>query len=150
MKQLTVRLVIPLTIISFILVTKCWYALIIDGTDEFLYGFPMVYTCKAFHTSMAIQFFVLEFVVDLLVYFSFWFVLVYLVHKYVFEIKLKKLIKIALLTILIVLLAFVILMMNGREKSFYLKRDFDVEIIDTDYIFIWQYQERSNYKKDNE
>ncbi len=32
-----------LTIIYFFLITKWWYVLVIDGTDEIMYGFPFHY-----------------------------------------------------------------------------------------------------------
>lgn len=39
MKQLIIKVIIPLTIISFTTFTKWWYVLPIDGTDQLFYVF---------------------------------------------------------------------------------------------------------------
>ena len=65
------KFILLLTIISFLVFDKWWYALVTDGTDEIFYGFPLPYTCPGFHTSMSKQFFLMEFVIDFVTYFIF-------------------------------------------------------------------------------
>lgn len=138
MRTLTLKLVLPLTIISFILFTRWTYAIIIDGTDEFLYGFPFIYTCRGFHTSLSIQFFIVEFFADLLCYFIFWYVLVYLVNRFLFSIKVNKFLLIALVVSSILLSFFMIEMLTVMEKNFSITRPFEIEIIDYGYKFLWE------------
>ncbi|MEM6768710.1 MAG: hypothetical protein AAF655_27470, partial [Bacteroidota bacterium] len=60
MKQLIWRLVIPLTIISFFLVTKWWFVAVEDAPDSWMYGFPFPYLCEGWHTSLSLQVFLKE------------------------------------------------------------------------------------------
>jgi membrane-associated phospholipid phosphatase len=75
MKQLTLRFIIPLTIISFVLVTKWWYVLPIDARQTFYWGFPFAFVGEGWQTSGALQFFLLEGLADISIYFAFWFLL---------------------------------------------------------------------------
>ena len=60
MKRLILRLILPLTLILFAIITKWSYGVIVDGTDEFFYGFPLIYKCDGFHTSLSTQYFLIE------------------------------------------------------------------------------------------
>jgi hypothetical protein len=147
LKKLTVKLILPLTIISFIIFTKWWYVLVVDGTDEIMYGFPLIYTCKGFHTSLSSQVFILELLIDLLIYFLFWFLFVYLVNRFLFTIKFHRVLFISLLTVTFIILGFSIFIASWSENKFYLKRDFQIEKMETGYNFIWQEQVRPDYHK---
>src|ERR1044071_5539679 len=83
MKSLTLKLILPLTLISFASFTKWWYVLVVDGPDEVLTGFPLPYVCAGWHTSASLQIFLLEFFIHLLCYFIFWFVLVFIFHRFI-------------------------------------------------------------------
>ena len=63
-------IILPLSIIFMFIVTKWWYAIPVDGSDKLFWGFPFAFMGEGFHTSMSLQFFVLEFLADFLVHFS--------------------------------------------------------------------------------
>ena len=84
MKQLTLKLIIPLSVISFATLTKWWYALPVDAPGTYLTGFPFPFVCNGWHTSMSLQIFAIEFFVDFLTYFLIWF-LVFFLHQPLLE-----------------------------------------------------------------
>ncbi len=145
MRQLVLKLVFPLTIVSFLLFTKWWYVLVVDGPDTIMYGFPLIYTCQGFHTSMSSQFFLLELLVDLAVYFLFWLGMVYLIHRFVWFIRIPKVITILLFVVTLLLLGFNMLFVVNPDNLFSWKRDFGVEIMKTGFKWDWQQQEHPDY-----
>ncbi|HEU5164171.1 MAG TPA: hypothetical protein VFU29_01455 [Chitinophagaceae bacterium] len=147
MKKLTLKLILPLTIISFIIFTKWWYVLVVDRRDEIMYGFPLIFTCRGFHASLSSQVFIVEFMIDLLVYFLFWFMLVYMANRFLFTIKLHKALFIPLVTVTFISLGFAIFIASKLENQFFLKRDFEIEKMKTGYNLIWQKQIRPDYPK---
>jgi len=74
-KQLTWKLILPLTVISFATCNKWWYVFPVDAPDTMLTGFPFRYVGPDWHTSMSLQIFIMEFAIDILVYFTFWFMI---------------------------------------------------------------------------
>ena len=91
MKQLTLKLAVALSIISMFLLTKWWFALPIDGPDKLYWGFPFAFMGEGFHTSMSYQFFLIEFIANFAVYFSFWVALILSVNKLAPNFKLPAL-----------------------------------------------------------
>lgn len=89
MKKLIFRLTLPLTLISFGIITKWSYGIVIDGTDEFLYGFPLIYKCDGFHTSLSTQYFLTEMTINLLTYFAFWLIIT-LILNLIWKINISK------------------------------------------------------------
>jgi hypothetical protein len=91
-KDLVKKLVLPLTFISFALWTKWWmvYALPIDAPDIIMVGFPLTYAGDGWHTSLSLQIFFLELLIDLLTYFLFWLVVILLVDRFVVKIRVNK------------------------------------------------------------
>jgi hypothetical protein len=147
MKETTLKFIIPLTIITFIMLNKWWYVDVIDGGDEIMFGFPLIYTCRGFHTSMSIQFFILEFLFDLLCYFTFWLLLFYAINKN-FKLKIKhSIISISLYLISGILIGLEMLFVLNPDNIFKLKRNFDIEIMETGYKFFWQNTEKPDYYK---
>ena len=71
----------------------------------------------------------------------FWFFAFYVVIK-VFAIKVHKLLSITAYTLVILLLIPISMFASLPEHIFKVKRDFNVEILDSGYKFIWQNQER--------
>ena len=137
MKQLTGKLVLPLTLISFVCITKWWYVKV-DAPDTVLYGFPLPYRCAGWHTSMSTQFFMAEMVFDLLVYFLFWFVLVYAIHRFLFRLMLPKIVVTALWLITgFTLFILVLMAVFMPDDLYYTTRHFDYELVDTGVHFIW-------------
>ncbi len=90
MKKLAWKLVLPLTIISFVVFTKWWIVDVVDGPQETLIGFPFPYNCPGWHTSLSLQIFVWPLMIDLLVYYTFWLVLIFVINRYVREIRPSK------------------------------------------------------------
>jgi len=137
MKQLTWKIVIPLTVISFTVFTKWWYVLIIDAPDTMMFGFPLPYVCNGWHTSLSLQIFVAELMTDLLTYFSIWFIAVFIVHKFVMEIRAHKVVTVLLWSVAGLFSAGLILMASNPDNIFYFKKPFDIEIVKTGYKLIW-------------
>lgn len=142
MKTLTLKLVLPLTIILFFGINKWWYVDVIDGTDEIMYGFPFIYTCRAFHTSLASQYFILEYIADLLFYFLIIWLLVFVLHKY-FNLKsIPKLFFYTLLAISIPIAFTQIVMFVVLDNTFDWIRDFDIIYKTSGVDLFFKFKER--------
>ena len=130
MKQLIFRLTLPLTLISFGIITKWSYGIVVDGTDEFFYGFPLIHKCDGFHTSLSTQYFLTEMTVNLLTYFAFWLIVTWSLSRF-WKIKIPKLIsKIFWIGFGVLFLGFVYLS-NDLDDRYKIKRDFDIKIFDS-------------------
>ncbi len=154
MKKIILSLIIPLTIISFFTITKWWYVLPIDGTESLFYGFPFPYYGDGWNTSMALQFFVLELIVDLIVYFFIWLFIFYLLNKFVIKIKPNKILSTFLWIISSILIIIFIGVGSMTENTFYINRDFKMEELDSGTKLRWKSVEIKDYykhhsKKDN-
>lgn len=147
MKQLTWRLVLPLTVITFGTITKWWYVLPEDAPDTMMAGFPLAFVSDGWHTSMSLQIFVLEFLFDFIVYFLFWFLLIISIDKYLTRIKIAKLLTGILWTFstLIIVIAFWIA--GFPEHIFSIKRDWDMKVMVTGFKLTWKHQDRPDYSK---
>ncbi|MBP0613959.1 hypothetical protein J8J42_13040 [Chryseobacterium sp. cx-311] len=147
MKQLTLKLVIPLTVISFATFTKWWYVLPVDAPDTMFSGFPLPFVCEGWHTSLSLQIFVTEFTIDLLTYFLFWLALVFCIDRFLTKIIPHKILTITLWTLTGLVIIGSGLIASNPDNIFYVKRPFDMETMETGYKFIWQYTERPDYYK---
>jgi len=147
MRALILKLVVPLTIISFALITKWWYVLPEDAPDSMFTGFPFPYVGSAWYTSMAMQYFALEFFADLLVYFSFWLLVIWSINRFFKKILLHKIVTIVLWTISALIIALGSLIASNPDNLFLLKRNFKMKVLDSGYNFFWQYVDRSDYNK---
>ncbi len=145
MKNLTFKLVLPLTIISFALITKWWYALPVDAPDTLFTGFPFPFECEGWHTSLSLQIFVTEFILDFLIYFLFWFTLLFCVHRFCIKIHPQKMLPFVLWTLSGLIISVAILIASNSDHVFYLKRPFEMEVMQTGYKFNWQVIERPDY-----
>lgn len=139
------KITIPLTLISFTIFTKWWYVLPVDGTDQMMFGFPFPHLRQG-GNSMEFVISVRNLIINLLVYFWFWFVIFFVIHKFLFKIKASKFLTIPLwiLTFLILLANTFIFYLDGR---FEWKCDYEMEIMETGYHFIWDKIERPDYYK---
>jgi len=137
MKQLTFKLVLPLTVITFFVFTRWVCAQVVDTPNSVLQGFPLPYTCPDWGSSMALQFFVTEFAIDILVYFIFIFVAVYLIDRFVLRIQIHKAVLIVLSVVAVLVLSFQVLIYS-RDTTFFLHRWFDIKVIGSAYGFFWQ------------
>ncbi len=138
MKQLIWKLVLPLTIISFVTITKWWYVAFIDGPHEVLKGFPFPYVCRGWHTSMSLQIYVLEFIADILTYFIFWFLVVYSFHSLVKPINLSKRLSVLLLVIAGLVLVVGGIILGDPNNIFKLQRKDEIIIEETGVHLVWE------------
>jgi len=136
MKKLILYLVLPLTVILFFTITK-WTCVQIDGPNIVLQGFPLPYVSPGLGSSMTWDFFVAEFVFDVLVYFLLVLVICYLVDRFIYPIKPNNVISITLCIIAILFLCLQVLLYS-IETTFYLHRNFDIKVINSSFTFFWQ------------
>jgi len=130
MKKLIVRLTLPLTLISFGIITKWSYGIAIDAKDVFFYGFPMIYKCEGFHTSLSTQYFLTEMTINLLTYFAFWLIITLTLNR-IWKINISKRIsKIFWVGYAVLFLGFAYLS-NDLDDRYSTKRDFEVKIFDS-------------------
>ena len=137
MKSLTWKLILPLAVILFFSFSRWVCAKVVDAPNSILQGFPLPYTCPGWGSSMSIQFFVAEFVIDLLVYFFFFFIAIYLVNRFICRVRVHKVAVITLYIIAGFALSLQVLMYS-IDTTFYLHRSFDIKIIQSTYGFFWQ------------
>lgn len=141
MRRITFQLILPLAIISMFVVTKWWFVLPVDAPDQVMHGFPLIFMGPGFHTSMSLQFFMGEFLIDFLVYFLLWWILIFEIRRlYYFDVK--RYIAIILWWITGILLSFFIVNLNISHPLFYTKRPFDIEVLDSGIQFNWEKKER--------
>jgi hypothetical protein len=138
MKQLTLKLALPLTIITFFGCSRWICAEVVDAPNSSLQGFPLPYTCNGWATSLSLQFFVTEFIADLAVYFLTIFIALYLINRFVVNVRLHKSVSITLYVIAGLILGFQILILS-LDTTFYLHRNFSIKEIKSEYSFFWQY-----------
>lgn len=147
MKQLTWRLILPVSVISFATFTKWWYTLPVDAPDTLYSGFPFPFVGEGWHTSMSLQIFILEFLIDFFIYFLFWFILVFLIHRFLTKLCLHKILTIAIWSIAGLIICGAVFIASFPDNIFYLTRTYEMEVMETGYKPIWQRIERPDYYK---
>ncbi len=145
MRQLTWKIVLPLTVISFATFTKWWYILPDDAPDTMMAGFPIAFVCDGWYTSGSLQIFIAEFILDLLIYLIFWFLLIFCIDRFLTKIRIHKILTISLSILSGLILTGTIMIAIMPEHVYKAKRDFDLEVMVTGYKFIWQHQERPDF-----
>ncbi len=132
------KTVLPLTIISMFVITKWWFAIPVDGPDKLYWGFPFAFMGEGFHTSMSLQFFILEFLVDFAVYFTFILLFVLAFRKWFPTIKTHKSITLTTRILALLLLTGFLVIAATSNPVFRIKRDYDWRLLTTGYVLIWQ------------
>jgi hypothetical protein len=145
-KTLTWKLILPLTVISFMTFTKWWHVEI-DDTIEILRGFPFPFVCPGWHTSLSLQIFVLEFIADFLIYFLFWFLLMLVITRISKPIRVPKFVTLVLFVISGLFTVVLVLFAVNPDNIYTTTRNFDIKIMETGYRFIWQKPTRPDYTK---
>jgi len=148
-RQLILRSVFPLTIISFAAFTKWWYVSPVDAPDTMMSGFPLAFLSDGWHTSMSFQIFLIEFAIDLLVYFLFWLLVMKLFDRYVRNFIISKVLTFSLYILATTIFVMTIFVASFPEHVFKIKRDWHMEIIKTGCKMTWQVQERPGIDNDN-
>lgn len=146
-KQLTWRLMLPLTIISFGTLTKWWYVLPVDAPDTLMAGFPFAFVSDGWFTSMSLQLFLLEFSADFVTYFLFWFLLIFFTNRILTPFAIPKILTRILWTWAILTFSFWTLILTNSEKHIKLKRDWDMRVLVTGYKFTWKNTDRPDFSK---
>ena len=137
MKQLTWKLVLPLTIITFGTVTKGW-DVIVDDYSETLKGFPFPFVSPGWHTSLSLQIFILELLTDIFVYFALWFSVTLIVFKSVKSFHVSKTATVILLTTSGLVMTGLIIFAINPDNIYSATRPFDIHVKETRFQFIWQ------------
>jgi len=145
-KKLIWNIVLPLTIIAFSIFTKWWYVIPNDAPDTMMIGFPLIWMSEGWHTSLSLQIFVGELIVNLVFYFLVLYFLFFAINRFFAEIKVSKFITIIMYSIVGLICFGAIWIGTMPEHIYKAKRDFDIEILDSGYHFIWEDQERPNYE----
>jgi hypothetical protein len=147
MKKQVWKLALPLSIILMFSFTKWWYTLPEDAPDTAFTGFPLAFVCNGWHTSMSLQIFVMEFLIDWLIYFAATYLLIWLIMQYLHLNKIPKRLAIPSILVAMLIAVFSIWVASFTENLFYVKRNFKMEVIATGYMFIWQHNPANDYYK---
>ena len=137
---------LPLTLISFGIITKWSYGIAIDAKDVFFYGFPMIYKCEGLHTSMSTQYFLTEMTINLLTYFAFWLIITWTINRF-WKINITKLIsKIFWIGFGVLFIGFAYMSIDLDDR-YLTRRDFDVKIFHSGItIFQIHSKDREKYQ----
>ncbi|TLX72841.1 hypothetical protein E9993_17015 [Labilibacter sediminis] len=138
MKNLIWKLVLPMTIISIVTLTKWWYVLPVDAPETLMKGFPLPFVCPGWHTSLSLQIFITDFLIDIFVFFMFWFVVVFCIDRFLTKIIIHKIMTVMLLTITGLITAGTIIVATNQDNIFYTIKPWRMDVLETGYKFIWQ------------
>jgi hypothetical protein len=125
------KLVLPLTILLFCSLTKVWHTVPVDARDTHYWGFPFAFVGEGWHTSMSLQFFVLEMIADFAVYMLFCTLLVYLLQKLIPTVLSNKWVSRILWTVASLFLLAAGLIISTSQPVFHLMRPYDWVIKET-------------------
>lgn len=147
MKQLTGRLLLPLTIISFGTLTKWWYVLPDDAPDTMMAGFPFAFVGDGWFTSMSLQIFLIELCTDFIIYFLFWLVIVFIIKHVWTQLSFSKTLTGVLWTMAILTISFWTFILTISENHIKLRRDWNMQVLVTGYKFTWTNINRPDFSK---
>ncbi len=134
-------ILIPVTIISFSVFTKWWFTVPVDAPDTMYWGFPFAFVGEGWHTSMSIQFFVMELIADLIFYFLFWYVCFRLLRKKLYNLG-NKILQSITWTLAAIITIVAILIVIISNPVIHVKRTYEWQLISSGYQFIWQAKPR--------
>lgn len=146
MKSLIFKIVLPLTIITFSIFTKWWCVLPVDAPDTMMGGFPLIWISEGWHTSMSLQIFVMELLINLFIYFLIILTITFLINRFIVKIRIPKMVNLTLTLIAGLFCLGAIWIGTMPEHIYETKRDFEIEVLTSGYKFIWQNQERPEYE----
>ncbi|MFM2134712.1 MAG: hypothetical protein RL021_112 [Bacteroidota bacterium] len=129
---------IPKAILTAALFTKWWYAVPVDGPDKFYWGFPLAFVGEGFQTSMSLQVFLLEFVVDFLFYVFCWMVLRQFFKRMNIRHSLNKRIYRATWILSFLVVSVYSSLVAASSPVIHWKRPYQWNVKATGYIFIWE------------
>lgn len=117
----------------------------VDAPDTLLAGFPFPFVAEGWHTSMSLQFFILEFFVDLLAYFMLLYAVIYCINRYLVPIRPARIVTVIVWVLTTLVIGGAGFISSNPNHLFYVKRPFDMEVLDAGYKFTWQPTERPDY-----
>lgn len=142
---------IPLAVIAMLLVTRWWYVLIDGEMTEFLYGFPLPFICSAWHTSMAYQIFIFEFILDLISYWAICFLVLTLTRSIWKGFYIHKSIAISIMVFAGLITGFLgWSLFSTSDHLYYLERPWpgnSIEFMESGTTFIFQKQVQPDLNK---
>lgn len=109
-----------------------------DARQTYYWGFPFAYVGEGWHTSGALQFFLIEGLADISIYFSFWFLLTYILLHLSFIKHIHRLASRIHWSIALFVLIGGGIIIYSSYPTLALKRDDDWKIINSGYKFVWQ------------
>ena len=147
MKRLILRLILPLSFIFFLLFTKWWLAETEFG-QQYLYGFPLPYTCTCVGDVDCSQYFLVPLILDWLCYFLPLLMVAWLIRRYR-PAHIHNSIGVILWMINVVLYTPLIAQKNiNGNTEYYSKREFKIfKVAETGYLFIWEHNPVIDYNK---
>lgn len=138
MNKLIFRLVFPLTFISYIMFYKWWYVQIEDWVDVKMYGFPLINCSPTTVSSMQFQYYVLETIINILSFFTFWLALVFIVNRFIKPILISTIFgktSLVICSLYVITHTYFDFAMNTK---YLIKRDWNIEVIDKGFLWFWQ------------
>ncbi len=128
------------------IITKWWYAIPLDAPDTLFYGFPFPFVGEGWHTSLSLQFFIIEFVIDFFMYFLVWFAFFFLANRVLRQPAILNkrftLMNWIIAGVVILIASFITAEPNN---IYYTHRPYEMEILDAGYQFVWQNKKRPDY-----
>lgn len=128
---------LPMAIIAFFCITKWQYVHVIDHVDEFVFGFPFIYKCSGFHTSLSSQYFVVEMLANFLFYLGISYLLVLLLNRFRVLSFPKLVLRIFWITFFIIFVGFLFLSYL-LDDMYLLYLDFEIGTIHDKGISIFE------------
>lgn len=146
MKQLTFKLILPMTIFSLAFFTKWWYVEVNEGDfKEILTGFPLPYKCPGWHTSLSLQIFIYPLIVNIITHFIFWFTLIYFINRFIKKIRLGKILTILLIISSGLCLTTMLLIASNSDNVYSAQPEFHIKVIETGYGLVWDLPNRYQF-----
>lgn len=134
---------VQLTIIVMAIFTKWWLVLPVDGGNTSMSGFPFPFIANGWHTSLSYQIFIIEFLADFLIHLLLWTLILFLINKYLFTLKIPKVLNIIIWGLVIIISGSAIFIAAMPDQVIKLKRDWEIQtLLNSGYHFIWEEQPR--------
>ncbi|MDC8005733.1 hypothetical protein POV27_16890 [Aureisphaera galaxeae] len=130
MRKLLLHVILPLTLLSFWTITKWWFGLAVDAKHVIFYGFPFIYKCEGFHTSLSTQYFIAPLLLNMAVYFLFWVVIVGIINRF-YKARIPLLLVRGFWMLSMVYVSFSLVISIQLYDDYRWQRDFDVQIYET-------------------
>ncbi|WP_051890004.1 hypothetical protein [Chryseobacterium vrystaatense] len=143
LKYLIFKMALPLTIIIMAVFTKSWLVLPVDDGNTVMSGFPFPFIADGWHTSLSYQIFITEFLADFFIQLLLWTLILFLINKYLFIIKIPKFLNIIIWGLVIIISGLAVSIASMPDQIIRLKRDWEIQaVLNSGYQFIWEEQSR--------